>query len=117
MSLGKPNDRTFLNTSEVSQIGFSMLQKSVWLIWSCPENVLSVRMSLGNFGRLQSLGGFFVSSETVSHPKGSPVESSRTRRSRASIKRFLGRVCLYFLNFSGDFFLTIITISDLGDKM
>ena len=63
MASGEPNDRT----SEVAQIGFSVLQKSVWLIWSCPENVLSVRMSLGNFDRLQSLGGFFVSSETVSH--------------------------------------------------
>ena len=113
MASGEPNDRT----SEVAQIGFSVLQKSVWLIWSCPENVLSVRMSLGNFDRLQSLGGFFVSSETVSHPEGPPVESSRTRRSRTSIKRFLGRVCLYFPNFSGDLFLIIITISDLGDKM
>ena len=44
------------------------LQKPVWLIWSCPKNYLSFRTSQGNFGFTKVLGGFFVSSESVSYP-------------------------------------------------
>ena len=51
---GTPNGRIFANMPEVSQMVFTMRQKPVWLIWSCPENYLSVRMSQGNFGRHES---------------------------------------------------------------
>ena len=51
---GAPNDQMFQNTPEVSQMVFSVLQKPVWLIWSCPKNYLSVRMSQGDFGRQES---------------------------------------------------------------
>ena len=44
---GAPNDRMFPNTPEVSQMVFSVLQKPVWLIWSCPKNYLYVRMRQG----------------------------------------------------------------------
>ena len=40
-----PNEQMFPNTPEVPQMVFSMLQKPVWLIGSCPNNYLSVRMS------------------------------------------------------------------------
>ena len=45
---GAPNDRMFPNTPEMSQMPrmvFPMLWKPVRLIWSCPKNYLSVRMS------------------------------------------------------------------------
>ena len=42
---GAPNDPVFPNTSEMSQMVFSMLWKLVWLIWSCPKYYLSVWMS------------------------------------------------------------------------
>ena len=86
MTSGKPNDRMCLNTSELSQIGFA----------NCSD-------VFGDVSKV--LGGFFVSSETVNHPKAPPVERSRTRRSRTSIRRrFLGRVCLYAEIFRGPFF-------------
>ena len=51
---GPPNDQMFPNMPEVSQMVFSVLSKPVWLIWSSPENYLSVQMSLANFGRHES---------------------------------------------------------------
>ena len=54
------------------------------LIWSCPKNNSSVRMSQGNFSRrLKSLRWLFLASETVSDPAGI---SSRTF-SRRSLQR------------------------------
>ena len=49
----------FPNTPEVSQMVFSLLQKPVWLIWSCHKNYLSVRMFQGNFGCHESLRWLF----------------------------------------------------------
>ena len=75
---GAPNDRgIFPNKSEMSKMVLSMLQKPVWLIWSCPKNYPSVRMFKGNFGRL----------ETFSCPTVL-VETARTRRNHAFIKKF-----------------------------
>ena len=39
--------------------------------WSYPKNYSSVRMSQGNLVVTKVLGGFFVSSESVSYPHGS----------------------------------------------
>ena len=44
----------FPHTSKVSQMVFSMLFRPVWFIWSYPQNYLSIWMSLGDYGRLQS---------------------------------------------------------------
>ena len=65
---GSSNDRKFPNTSQVFQMVFSILKMPVWLNWSCHKNCISVRISLGNFGGLETVGGFFVSLETVSYP-------------------------------------------------
>ena len=44
----------FPDTSKVSQMVFSMLFRPVWFIWSYPQNYLSIRVSLGDYSRLQS---------------------------------------------------------------
>ena len=44
---GAPNDRMFPNTPEVSQMVFSVLQNSVWLIWSCPKKLFICSDVLG----------------------------------------------------------------------
>ena len=109
MTSGKPNDRMSLNTSEVSQIGFAKLQKSVWLIWSCPENVLSVRMSLGTSPKFKV--AFSSHLKLLTTLRGPPVERSRTRRGRTSIRRrFLGRVCLHAKIFRRPFFNNVYNI-------
>ena len=62
-NLGAPNDRMFqyIRTSEGSQIASSILKKRFWVMWSCPENYLSVEMSKRNFGRLESFWLIFSS--------------------------------------------------------
>ena len=68
---GAPNDRMLQRTPEVSQMIFTVLEKPLWLIWSCSKNYLSVPMSWGTVVVTKVLGGFFVSSASVSYPYGS----------------------------------------------
>ena len=58
-------------TPEVCQMVFTVLEKPVWLIWSCSKNYLSVPMSWGTVVVTKVLGGFFISSASVSYPYGS----------------------------------------------
>ena len=86
----------FPNTPEVYQMVFSMLQKPVWLIWSCHKNCLSVRMFQGNFGCHESLRWLFRligKYQLCFHQK------------------IIGDVLSLYQNFQEAFFLTIIAIS------
>lgn len=56
---GTFNDRMFPNRPKVSQMVFLVLQKRVCLIWSCPKNYTSVRMSKGNLSCQESLRWLF----------------------------------------------------------
>ena len=56
---GTPNDQMFPNTPEVYQMVFVVLQKPVGIIWSCPKNYFSLRMSQANFGRHESFRWLF----------------------------------------------------------
>ena len=72
VSLHPTTKMMFPIMSELFRMVFSMLKKSDWLIWSCPENCLSVWMSEGNYDHLRSFRwlNFFDSSKIVRHPDG-----------------------------------------------
>ena len=64
---GAPNNQMFPNTPEVSQMVFSLLQKPVWLIWSCHKKYIHLFGCFrGTLIVTKVLGDFFVSSESVS---------------------------------------------------
>ena len=64
MHQGHPTTNVSKYARNVSD-GFLYALEACLVHLDCPKNVLSVRMSL------ISLGGFFVSSESVSYPYGS----------------------------------------------
>ncbi len=85
---GHPTAESFLNTLKVSKMDFSMLEKPVWLIWSCPKKYLSVRIFKKNFGLFESSRGLFFSHPQVLAILMGLVESSRTRSSDHLIRKF-----------------------------
>ena len=70
MTSGKPNDRMSLNTSEVSQIGFAKASEVCLVNLELPGKRFICSDVFGDVSKV--LGGFFVSSVTVNHPKGPP---------------------------------------------
>ena len=61
LASGEPNERMFLNTSEVSQMGLFVLWRKTIYLFECLRGTLAIS---------NVLGGFLVSSETVSYPDG-----------------------------------------------
>ena len=99
---GKPPPIMALSRLEVSQMVFSMLENPLCLIWSFPKNCLSVRVSQGNFDRLESFRCVYrFIRGTVYELPMSPIKSKRIWRSLFSIRRFQRRFFLT-LEFSGD---------------
>ena len=75
---GAPNDRMLPRTPEVSQMVFTVLDKPLWLIWSCSKNYLSVSMSWGTVVVTKVLLVAFWSHPQVLATLMGPVESLRT---------------------------------------
>ena len=61
LASGEPNDRVFPNTSEVSQMVLFVLWRKTIYLFECLGGTLAIS---------KVLGGFLVSSETVSYPDG-----------------------------------------------
>ena len=61
LASGAPNDRMFPNTSVVSQMVLFVLWRKPIYLFECLRGTLAIS---------KVLGGFFVSSETVSYPDG-----------------------------------------------
>ena len=59
LASGEPNERMFLNTSEVSQMVLFVLWRKTIYLFECLRGTLAIS---------KVLGGFLVSSETVSYP-------------------------------------------------
>ena len=108
---GAPNNPMFPNTPEVSQMVFSMLQKPVWLIWSCHKNYLYGSHVLGELWLSRKSSVAFSSHQKVLATLNmGPVGSLRTSSSFAFIRKLQGTFVL-IPKFLGDVFLTIIAIS------
>ena len=61
LASGEPNDRMFPKTSEVSQMVLFVLWRKTIYLFECVRGTLAIS---------KVLGGFLVSSETVSYPDG-----------------------------------------------
>ena len=107
---GAPNDRMFPNTPEMSQMVFSVLQKPVWLIWSCPKNYLYVRMSQRNLGRPESFRWLFGLIQKCQLPLWVRSKARGHEVALLSLQNHRGRF-VFIPNVLGDFYLTIIAIS------
>ena len=93
---GKPPPIMALSTLEVSQMVFSMLENPPCLIWSFPKNCLSVRLSQGNFDRLESFSYLYrFIRGTVYELPMSPIESSKIWSSLSFIRTFQRRFFLH----------------------
>ena len=106
---GTPNGQIFANTPEVPQMVFTMCQKPVWLIWSCPKNSLLFGCLRGTLVVTKVLGAFFVSSESVSYLYGSGRKSEDSKQP-CFHQKLQGTFCRYTECFRRPF-LTIIAIS------
>ena len=95
---------------------FSVLQRPVWLIWNCPKNYLSVRMSQGNFGHFESSRSLFHLIQNCQlYILIGPIESSRKWSSLTMIRNF--QWCFVFIpKFSGDTFCSNIIPNILVKK-
>ena len=82
---------------------FFVLQKPVCLIWSCPKNYLSVRMSQANFGRHENFKWLFRLIRKCQLPLWVP---SRVRRHEVALLsfEFQGTFCLCTEIFGRPFF-------------
>ena len=87
----------FPNTPEVSQMVFFVLQRPVWLIWSCPNNYLFVRMSQGELFSSQKFQLAFSS-----HPK--VLASLQGMKQPCFHRKLQGTFCLYTESFRRPFF-------------
>ena len=97
---GKPPPIMALSTLEVSQMVSSMLENPLCLIWSFPKNCFSVRLSQGNFDRLESFGCLYrFIRGTVYELPMSPIENSRIWTSLSIIRRFQRRFFSSHWNF------------------
>ena len=109
LTSGAPKDRMFPNTPEMSQMVFSRLQKPVWLIWNCPKNYLSVRVSQGNFGRHESFRWLFRLIRKCSLHLWVQSKVRGNEVALLSLENYRGPF-VFIPKDLGDLFLTIIAI-------
>ena len=98
------------NVSKYAKMVFSMLQKPVWLIWSCPKNYLSVRMSQRNFVRHESFRWLFRFIRKCQLPLCVWSKVRRHEVALLSSENYRGRF-VFIPKVLGDLFLTIVAIS------